>query len=246
MKKIGIFIFCFFIAIPHLLASEESLFNDKLTQGEHQRLEKGQIVIRNISDIELACLDQGKSTQSDKLLNMTQDLNPNYLAEVIYTLPYQGNETFLDQIETILADISLYTEILYDPNEDGDGVPLFPKVQPTGLFTNGNELHITSLLCMNPFDEYDSELVLERTDNSLLFYQLNLGKIQYKNIKLVSKQNMLAGISVFRYNDYWVVYAQGGVRALKLPFLRKKLEAAFINRIKDFASFYIKKVAIYR
>jgi hypothetical protein len=53
---------------------------------------------------------------------------------------------------------------------------------------------------------------------------------------------MKSVILLFRHEDNWILYGVGGVKALKVSFLEKRIETSFINRIKTFCNFVFTKI----
>ena len=71
----------------------------------------------------------------------------------------------------------------------------------------------------------------------------NIGKIRYKTFfSAIGKEKMIAAISIFRDGDNWIIYALGGVDIIKLPFLDKRIDRAFYNRIKTFCLFTFERL----
>ena len=86
MKKI-IILFTLFISIPVFSLP----FNSLLSQKEKDDLLNGQVLIRNIDKYKNMCIE-GSNPGIQKLREIVDEQNPNYLAEVIQVKPYEGNE----------------------------------------------------------------------------------------------------------------------------------------------------------
>ena len=220
--------------------ARDTIFNEKLSDDDFATLERGQILIRNIQYTKNICILPGISPQTDEILDILQKLRPQYLAEIMYKIPYEGNEQLLEQVEQVFLDIPLYKKIRYYPDfYDGAECPLFSTADELERTTVQDRILIKALFAMDPFSVYHAELTVKRTENSFLFTQTNKDKIKYQFIKMVSPDKMKAAIAVVHTGNYWFVYAAGGVNAPRIPFLKRRLEAAFIGRIRDFSKFYI-------
>ena len=238
-----------FMRIPlvalFLLATAQlpaELFNTQLTQDERERLERGEIVIRHINTVEKICVEPGTSEEIDTIADAMRSTNANYLSEVLWTLPVSANERLTDLAESFFRDMETFREIPYYSEALGKTGPLFSVADLLETETDGVETHSTARFCMEPFEPYLARLYMRKTEHTFVFLHTNTEKIKLAIVRAINKDTMKAGIAIVRDGERWIVYGAGGIRGPKPRLLRKSLEKAFNNRIKDFATFYIQKV----
>lgn len=223
-------------------------FNSLITDEELVQLEAGQIVIRNIQNKKNMCMRRGIGSYPDELLDMFTELDPGYLAEVIYMFPVEGNSdaSIIGQADAIFSDWPLYKEVIYTDEDTGKSKHLFPEaelVKRTDLYRWKS---IWTHVKMDFLAPYDTELIIKTTDDTFFFSQINQEPMKFKFVTAVKPKNMQAAICCFKYRGNWFVYALGGVKAPKIPFVRAKIDHQFIGRIEDFTVFYIARFDIKR
>jgi hypothetical protein len=230
MKRNFWFYFCaaIFAIFPRMIFSAEN-----------------EISIDFINDVKKISLDSGKSKVSDAVLDEMKNLGPNYLAEVKYEIPFKGNEDLTKFVSTLFCNMNLYLEIPYYSERNDTTVPLFSRAELKSFSQTGSEFFYDAIFCMTPFSDYNATLKMVVTDESFLFLHENLDKMNFSGLAAIQKRTMKAGIAVYREGDVWKIFALGGIRAVKPPFLKKRLETAFNNRIKDFCVFYISRLDEY-
>ena len=238
-------------ALPILLLSllapaalSAQLFNDQLSTAERTDLESGKIVIRYINDISKSCLNKDASPSFEKVRAMMENLQPNYLCEVLYEVPYEGNENFVEQVKDIFNDSQHYLRIIYQPEESATPAPLFSQSILDDLIPQEGGTLMKMRFQMDPFTLYHADMVLESDEESFCFTHTNLDTLTYLGIRVIKPNRMLAGLAITRFEDRWLVYASGGLNAWKPFFLKTVLENMFNNRMKDFSVFYINQVRV--
>ena len=219
-------------------------FAKEWKKSELKNLQYGKIVIRNIRKAKHTTLDQGVNFYADKVLKIAKDINANYLAEIIYKMPKGSNKDIIAQAIKIFEDINLYKEIIYSDEKKGSSKNLFPLVELRFRNDAPGYIQVGSRLRMDMLSEYDSELEIEWGKEGFFFHQQNMTPLMWKSFKAVKEGNMIAGICCFEWNDEYYVYALGGIRAPRIPFIISEIERQFIGRIEDFTVFYIKKFEI--
>lgn len=205
--------------------------------------EAADISVNFINDYRKASIIKGTNPQADVVLRDMEDLDPNYLAEIQYEIPADGHESIPETVASLFLDLSLYLEIPYYSKQSGVTVPLFSKAQLLSSRKTEDTAVNTVLFCMTPFSDYTADLTVQAGKNSFLFQHTNLDKMDYRGLAAIKRGAMRAGIAVYRDGSVWRIYALGGVKAAKPFFLKRRLETAFNNRIKDFCVFYIGKLA---
>lgn len=238
MKKITI------ILITMLLSCTlfgQQLFNDNLTQEEQMKLLNGEILIRNIGKAKNMCIEP-VSEGTQNVLDIIDDLNPKYLAEVIQIRPKKGNEDLLEELKPILLDIDSYVGIPYYSVQNDDYYDLYSEATIISEDISENEGEVKADLWMNPFGNISVDIEFEQTEDDLLYTMTNTNKIKYKGFTAVNVGNMQSLVYVFPFGDNLVLYGVGGVDAMRLPFLTDRIETSFINRIKTFCQFIFEKL----
>ena len=221
-------------------------FSEEWGETEKTGLQQGKIIIRNIQKCKNISLQKGINPYVDKVINVAEKINANYLAEIIYKMPKEGNESIINQAVTVFEDINLYKEIIYTDEKKGKSCPLFPLVEERFRKDADYWIQIGSHIKMDMLSEYDSELEIEWGAPGFFFKQQNKTPLYWKSFKAVKEGNMIAAICCFEWSGEYYVYALGGVRAPRIPFVIAEIERQFIGRIEDFTVFYIKRFKIKR
>lgn len=248
MKYLKFFTIIFFSFSTTLLFSSNfsDMFNKKITQDELQRLEQGEIVIRNIGTIRKLSLTESNNDLIKKVQKELIDRNPNYLAEIIKVVPKEGNETLIQQVFEGINDIESYTEIPYFSERQQKWYDLYDSVVINSTSgTENNKINEYSVE-MTPFGIIDISAELEKTDNSLYFSMINKNKViyEYKNITCIKPEKMYSAIVLFEYNNYYILYGIGALNAPSIFFLQDRIETAFIGRMKYFCKYMFEQINI--
>ncbi len=220
------------------------MFNENLSEKEKALLDKGEIVIRYINDMEKSCINPDISPSVEKVRVMMKNLQPNYLCEVLYSVPVEGNEDFISQVESIFDDSKHYLKIMYRPEEDKKTKHLFKQsiLDETLFFEQGRVMKMR--FQMEPFKLYHANMVLESDPSNFSFTHTNLDTLTYLGIRVIKPNRMLAGLAITKQEDRFFIYAAGGLNAWKPFVLRSTLEKMFNNRMKDFSVFYINQIHV--
>lgn len=214
-------------------------FNKRLKPEEREKLEKGEVVIRNTGDIDKICMNKNDATT--KMIEVIDDLDPAYLAEIIQIRPYEGNEDLLERTMAVLMDIQEYTHIPFRARA-GDYM-LYNSAEITEEVTEGNSKKILADMDMDPFGLIKTQIDIDENENSVFFQMMNLNQLRYRDqYNAVKPQKMKSVITVFRDGDNWVLYALGSVDTFKIFFLKDRVETSFMNRIKTFCNFIFTKI----
>lgn len=248
MKYLKFFTIIFFSFSTTLLFSSNfsDMFNKKITQDELQRLEQGEIVIRNIGTIRKLSLTESNNDLIKKVQKELIDRNPNYLAEIIKVVPKEGNENLIQQVFEGINDIESYTEIPYFSERQQKWYDLYDSVVINSTSgTENNKINEYSVE-MTPFGIIDISAELEKTDNSLYFSMINKNKViyEYKNITCIKPEKMYSAIVLFEYNNYYILYGIGALNAPSIFFLQDRIETAFIGRMKYFCKYMFEQINI--
>ena len=107
MKKI--FLTLISLLLPVFIFADP--FNSKLTSSQREKLEKGEVLIKNIDSMKQVSVKNSKETE--RILKTMKNLDPSFVAEVIQVRPYEGNEDLKDKINETLLNIEDYVGIPY-------------------------------------------------------------------------------------------------------------------------------------
>ena len=103
MKKS--FLFRTIFAFAALFSVQAEIFNSKLSSDEKQKLETGEVLIRNINSMKDVCVKQNDS--SSRILATMKKLDPSFVAEVIQIRPVEGNENLIEEIDSALCKLPI-------------------------------------------------------------------------------------------------------------------------------------------
>ena len=237
MKRM-FFITAFMVAVSCFVSAE--VFNSRLTAEEAEKLNKGEVLIRNIGKMKKICVVEREETK--KVIDTMKELDPNYTAEIIQVRPYKGNENLRELIKSALLNISDYAGIPYFSERKQKWYDLYDSATITEQFRSRNKLNIKADLEMDPFGVIKADIHVEENENYLYYDMVNLNTLRYHDrFNAVKANKMQSAITVFRDGDNWVLYAIGGVDTFKIFFFEERVEVSFINRIKSFCSYIFEK-----
>jgi len=235
----------FFVAVLCAFSASALPFNDKLSKAELADLESGKVIVRNISRASNMCLE-ASSESAQKIIRDINDLNPSYLAEVIQVRPYAGNEDLPARLEDALMNISDYVGIPYYSEHNKTYYDLYSSaiIKDDFIEDDGLTRKVKADLTMEPFGLIETSISISGGDDFVYYVSTNDNTLirQDMKIKCVKPNNMKSAILLFRDGDNWILYGAGGVKAMKIIFLEKRIETSFINRIKTFCNFIFEKL----
>lgn len=241
MKKIITliaFIFTVFLSAPVFSDS----FNSKLTDAERAKLNKGELLIRNIDYPKYICLNENEDSNALRIVNNVKNFNPKYLAEVILIKDYKGNEDLPKRMSTLLNNIEDYAGIPYWSERHEKFFDLYSSSKITSKKSEGNTTTIKADLIMEPFGLVQETIVCEQYNDFLIYSAENTNDLKYTGITCVGKQKFKVYIYCVHKDDKWIIYGIGGVNAPHIPFMTDRIRTSFINRVKTFCSFIFKKL----
>lgn len=219
-----------------------SPFNSNLTAAEKDKLDKGEVVIKNIDYSKYMSLNPDINETAASIVSKVKGYNPKYLAEIIQVRDYKGNEDLPAKMESILNNIGDYAGIPYYSERNKKYYDLYSSAKIISQEKQGNTTNIKAEFNMEPFGSIIESINVEKKSDSLLYSAYNTGKIKYDGITCVGEKKLNIYIYLFRYEDKWVIYGVGGVNAPHLPFLTDRIRTSFINRIKTFCNFVFTKI----
>ncbi len=232
-------LFLGFISIAFVGAQ---IFNDNMSKEDLSRIEKGELVIRNIGKAKNISLTPVNSV-AKKAIDTIEDLEPAYLAEVIKVLPYEGNENLIESLAPMLLDVQSYVGIPYYSERAEKYYDLYSSAQIKSLEENEGNTKMNAILEMEPFGYIDTDIYMENSPETIYYEMTNLNKLRYHDKFTCAKEKKMKSIiTVFRHGDSIVLYGIGGVDAPSIFFLRDRVETSFMNRIKTFCSYFFAKL----
>ncbi|MCR5188540.1 MAG: hypothetical protein K6C97_06355 [Treponema sp.] len=233
-------IFTFILLINTLLFADP--FNQKLTDEERGLLSSGQVLIKNINYERNISLKEDYSSLSDELLNVIDDLNPKYLAEIIQIRPYKGNENFDEMLQDFLYNVQDYAGIPYFSERGQTWYDLYEWAKITESVKEDNVTTLKAQMKMDPFDIVEETIQIKTSDDVVLYIAQNENKLRYLDkFDCIWPQKMKICILLFRDGENWIFYGIGGVNAPRIPFFTERIQTSFINRINTFCSYIFKK-----
>ncbi|MCK9171312.1 MAG: hypothetical protein M0P01_12940 [Treponema sp.] len=219
-------------------------FNSRLSDSEKLQLAEGKVLIRNIDYASKMSLDSS-NPGAQKILRDIAGLHPSYLAEVIQVRPYAGNEDLPQRLVEKLMNIREYAGIPYYSEQGDKWYDLYSSAEIVSdtLRPDGTTHDIKADLTMEPFGTIHTTIELDTTPDYVYYVSTNDNELWYfDKFKCVNQQKMKSAILLFRDGDNWVLYGTGGVNAIKLFFLERRIETSFINRIKTFCNYMFDKI----
>ena len=239
MKKS--FLFSTIFAFIALVSVQAEIFNSKLSSDEKQKLENGEVLIRNIKSMKDVCVKENDS--SSRILATMKKLDPAFVAEVIQIRPVEGNENLIEEIDSTLCNIGDYVRITYYYDRQQKWYELYSSAEIKKITEEKNDKQIDCILEMSLFGKFNSQINVTKDEN-FYFYELkNMENLIYhEKFTAVKSKKMVSCMTVFRDDDNWVLYAIGGVDVPKLWFLKDRIETSFMNRIKTFCNFIFSKI----
>lgn len=216
-------------------------FNSKLTEEEKQKLEAGEILIRNIDTAKNTCLNQDYSEKSNLLMAAVKETKPKYLAEVIQYKKYEGNENFEDILAQMLFEVEKFTDIPYT-TASGGKYNLYESAEILEKEDEGSDSKLKVRIYMEPFGDIYQDMLISKGENELLYTAKNTNKLRYRDeFDCLGPGKMLTCIYLFKDGDRWVFYSAGGVNAPHIPFFTDRIRRSFMNRINTFCNYIFKK-----
>ncbi len=243
MKKI-VTLILYLALISAMATAFADPFNKRLTSEERARLEKGEVLIRNTGDIDKICVNKNDDTR--KMIDIIEELDPAYLAEIIQVRPYKGNEDLIERTKAVMVKIEDYTSIPFRARAGDYMLYNAVSIRQKSAVARDDGAIRTNILAdmdMDPFGLIDASIIIDEKMDSIFYQMMNLNQLRYRDqYNAVKPQKMKSVITVFRDGDNWILYALGTVDTYKIFFLKDRVETSFMNRIKTFCNFIFEKI----
>ena len=237
----------FFICFSVYSQTYKILFNSKITDSELELLSKGETLIRNIGDKKNISLTKSNSEYVKNIHNELNKKNPNYLAEIIKIIPKTTKTNNIKQLlyEGIF-DIESYTNIPYYSERNKRWYDLYSYAKIDKIVKKDSETIIDFTTSMEPFGTIKMKGSLEETNDSLFYSMINTSKIIYErmNLTCVKTENMYNAITLFEYDNYYILYGIGAVNAPSVFFMKDRIEKSLVGRIKCFFKYMFEQIKI--
>lgn len=238
-NKIISFLFLIFLTSA---AAFSLPFDSKLSAEEIEKIQNEEVIIRSIDKFKNMSLDS-TNPGAQKLKEIVQEHNPNYLAEIIQVRKIQGNENLPEKLLSILENVEGYSGIPYWSEHhqcyfDLYGVSLIENIEEI----SPQKKILNSIIDIRPFGFTRVPITIEKNDDYMLYYMTNNMDLKHKGINCVKKQNMKSLILVFKDGDNWILYGIGGVKAPKIALFEQRIETSFMNKTKTFCQFVYSKL----
>lgn len=216
-------------------------FNDKLSASDLETISKGEVLIKSIDKYKNMSIDSD-NPGAERIRLIVNNLNPNYLAEIIQVKPIKGNEDLDVKISAVLEDVESYAGIPYWSVYHNRYFNLYDTAKINSITQDYNSKLIDSTIDIGPFGLTNVPIYIEKNDNFLLYQMTNNQNLNHMGITCVQKKNMKSLILLFKDGDNWVLYGIGAVKAPKLAMFEKRIERSFINKTKTFCSYVFSKI----
>ena len=243
LKKLVITSILFSIISFQITAQEnKNIFNSKINQEEIEKLNSGEILIRNINYQKYMCLNSDYNEMTKKTTEIITNLSPKYLAEIIQIKPYKENENLSQDLYKLLKSVSDYAGIPYYSEKAEQWYDLYSSAEIIEEIKENNETKIKADFEMLPFGTVHENINILNDESSLLYSAYNTNTLRYYDqFDCVYSEKMNVCILLFRDGDNWILYGIGGVNAPRIPFFTKRIQTSFINRINTFCNYIFKQ-----
>ena len=229
----------FLLTLPSALCAENGdLPLKNVSASEMQRLEAGERLFRVLDSAKQMRLTAA-GPESSRLLEIVEDVDPNFLAEVIMYIPVDAERDNLAYIRDSLQTITDFDGIPYYSEEHEKTFPLFEDSEILSRSSSGNTEIITASHLMKPFKTHTSVYTLTREDDVFLFTGVNDSPIHYKNFKAVKEGNLLNLLWVQDRGDRLLIYGAGGAKAFTFfGLFGERMDNSFLGRVEAFFKWY--------
>ncbi len=206
----------------------------KLSADEFRALAGGKPVVRSLGSYRELSLASGDARGGDLVAAMGK-LKPNYLAELMLSVP--SRDALLPALEAALLDFASYPGIRYWSERQQTHYDLFDYVKVLSDVNAGGKRRIRILVAMEPFDDYEATIELERTQTTIAFRYVSEGPLvyTYRDFKAAGPGDLVWALYAFQRDGRLYCYAAGGVKAFDLfGAFRDRLESSLVGRVKSY------------
>lgn len=232
----SVLLFCLVMGIFSLTA--ENLPFSGLSDAELAQMQRGEYLFRVLDSHEDSCFQSGDVWEHLKAL--LEDVDPNFLAEIVMVIPVDESRDNLQFIRSILLDVTSFDGIPYYSKRNEKWYPLFKNTEILSETspTPGKDT-IVAYHKMKPFDPEETVYNYSLDGDIFLFESVNNGNLYYKGFKAVKEGNMVTLLWVRDEGDRLIVYGAGGASAFTFfGLFGDRLTESFIGRVDAFFSWF--------
>jgi len=236
LKKSVAFVFVAFFALLTPVFAKNSI---NLFDEEKKDFDEGELIIRVLNNPSFLSL-KTDNKEYEEYLQIIRNLKPTYLCECIKKIPYKGHEDLLNVIDDNMLDIPSYVKIPYYSEYNDVHTVLFLESVPLTMNKTNNNADLTARFYMPPFDRFNIELQRSLYSQNAIYKCENITSINYiRFFRAVSKKNMKVSLFIWNDGESWYLYSIGAIKTFKFPFVEKRIRMAIVNRLKDFATYFV-------
>ena len=203
------------------------------------------MIIRNISSYKKLSLET-QSPVATECLKELKELNPKYFVEVLQVRDQKPDDRIVEKMFKVLFDVEEYTTIPYYSEAHGTTTPLYSyckvltQQRTSDAEANVETSRFTVDMTMPPFQLYTAQISI-KTDSErwLLYRSENLTDVVCMGFVRVKTGCLRSVIFVFPHEGQWIIYGIGAAKAPKIPLLTRRIETAFIGRVKAFCNYAV-------
>lgn len=212
-------------------------FNSNLSEEDLASVLNGHTLIRNIDSYKETILETDNA-EINNCLKELEELDPRYFVEVLQIRTIKPDDRIVEKVNIVLSDVESYTGIPYYSERHKTTTPLYSYSRIRTDYSSRDVRRFTADMVMPPFELCTVDISIQ-TDNEkfLLYKSRNINDMTCMTFVRVKENRLRAVISVFQYEDKWIIYGIGAAKAPKIPLLTRRLEIAFVSRVKAFCDF---------
>lgn len=240
----GILALVFLIIIVPIWADDTASLPLKgISEAEMDVLKSGGSVFTSLDSAEDLRLEPINELSS-LLKEQMDEVDPNFLAEIIMYIPIDSSRNNLEYVRETLMDVKKFDGIPYYSQEHEKYFPLFEDTEILSSRIDGNTHTIRVQHGMMPFKPYEAEYSLIQNDRELLFTGKNSSRIKYNRFKAVDEGEYLNLLWIRDEGDRLFIYGAGGVNAFTFfGFFGNRMEVSFMGRVDAFFNWYYEEHA---
>jgi len=218
-----------------------------LNSEELDQLRNNKMVVRSLNSYKDIRLKSG-SDETGAILKQFREIHPNFLAEALFVMPVKSGkeQATLMEVKQFLQSVKQFEDIPYYSKQNGTWNPMFEDINILEKLDSpdGSE-KITTVQKMRPFNPYTAVYLYTLSDGILEYDTFNTTPLYYKWMKGVKEEKMHTTLLVQAHPGYLFFYGLGGARAFDFfGLFGKRLDVAFIGRIKAFFEWFHKEFVL--
>ena len=238
--RLRILFFLLILLFPgFIFAQDAALPFSGILSKEMARLEAGEYVFRNLDSPDKISF-RGTGMEADRIRSVLDDVDPNFVAEILMVIPVDPERDNLQYIRDKLLDVTLFDGIPYYSERNEKFYPLYANTKIiSSEETSSGRNTVVAYHKMKPFDP--QELIYHYTLNNrvFLFESRNHGHLYYKGVRAVRAGNMVSLLWIKDEGEKLIVYGVGGASAFTFfGLFGERLNDSFVGRVNAFFSWF--------